>query len=125
LYCFGLIHIQKITANTGIHSLLFISPTFRSLFAIPTKEQPARLEFGTDDGNKVWLNGKLVHENSKSGPAIPGEHKVNVTLQKGWNVLLLKITQDTGPWQFCLAIRKPNGNKLEGLSIQAGKPRKI
>ncbi len=86
------------------------------------EEQAARLEFGTDDGNKVWLNGKLVHANSAGGAAVPGEYKVGVTLQKGWNVLLLKITQDTGPWQFCLAIRKPNGNKLEGLSIQAGKP---
>jgi HEAT repeat protein len=88
------------------------------------EEQAARLEFGTDDGNKVWLNGKLVHANSADGEAVPGEYKVGVTLQKGWNVLLLKITQDTGPWQFCLAIRKPNGNKLEGLSIQAGKPTK-
>lgn len=88
------------------------------------EKQAARLEFGTDDGNKVWLNGKLVHANSAGGAAVPGEHKVNVTLQKGWNVLLLKIVQDTGPWQFCLAIRKPNGNKLEGLGIQAGKPTK-
>jgi len=79
------------------------------------EEQAARLEFGTDDGNKVWLNGKLVHANPAGGAAVPGEHKVGVTLQKGWNVLLLKVTQDTGPWQFCLAIRKPNGNKLEGV----------
>ncbi|MHC4642066.1 MAG: hypothetical protein ACYS32_10510, partial [Planctomycetota bacterium] len=88
------------------------------------QEQAARLDFGTDDGNKVWLNGKLVHANNEGGAAVPGEHKVAVTLQKGWNVLLLKVTQDTGTWQFCLAIRKPNGSKLEGLSIQTGKPTK-
>lgn len=87
-------------------------------------EQAARLEFGTDGGNKVWLNGKLVHAYNEGGAAEPGEHKVGVTLQKGWNALLLKVTQDTGTWQFCLAIRKPNGNKLEGLSIQAAKPTK-
>ncbi|MBW8042090.1 MAG: hypothetical protein FVQ85_19105 [Planctomycetes bacterium] len=88
------------------------------------QEQAARLEFGTDDGNKVWFNGKLIHANAEGGAAVPGEHKVGVTLQKGWNVLLLKVTQDTGSWQFCLAIRKPNGNKLEGLGIKAGKPTK-
>ncbi|MHC4285209.1 MAG: HEAT repeat domain-containing protein, partial [Planctomycetota bacterium] len=71
------------------------------------QEQAARLDFGTDDGNKLWLNGKLVHANSEGDAAVPGEHKVAVKLQKGWNVLLLKVTQDTGPWQFCLAIRKP------------------
>jgi len=87
-------------------------------------EQPARVDFGTDDGDKLWLNGKLVHADRAGGPATPGEHKVNVTLQKGWNTILLKVTQDTGTWQFCLAIRKPNGDKLEGLSIQPVKPTK-
>jgi len=88
------------------------------------QEQAARLDFGTDDGNKLWLNGKLVHANAAGDAAVPGEHKVAVKLQKGWNVLLLKVTQGTGPWQFCLAIRKPNGDKLEGLSIQSVKPTK-
>jgi HEAT repeat protein len=85
-------------------------------------EQAARLDVGTDDGNKVWLNGKLVHANNAGGPAVPGEHKVPVTLQEGWNALLLKVTHDTGTWQFCFAIRKPNGGKLDGLGIRASEP---
>ncbi|MHC4627727.1 MAG: HEAT repeat domain-containing protein, partial [Planctomycetota bacterium] len=85
-------------------------------------QQATRLDFGTDDGNKVWLNGKLVHASNASGPATPGEHKVPVTLQKGWNALLLKVTQDTGTWQFCFAIRKPDGGRLEGLRIRASEP---
>ncbi len=86
------------------------------------RQQAARIDFGTDDGNKLWFNGRLVHQDAAGGDAVPGEHKVPVTLRKGWNALLLKVTQDTGPWQFCLAIRKPNGDKLEGLGIQAGEP---
>ena len=86
--------------------------------------QPARIEFGTDDGNKLWLNGKLVHADAAGGPATPGEHKVPVTLQKGWNALLLKVTQDTGTWQFCLAVRDATGGKLTGLRIQAREPAK-
>ncbi|MHC4116137.1 MAG: HEAT repeat domain-containing protein [Planctomycetota bacterium] len=85
-------------------------------------EQSARIDFGTDDGNKLWLNGKLAHSSRAGGAATPGEHKVPVTLQKGWNAILLKVTQDTGTWQFCFAIRKPNGDKLEGLRIRAGEP---
>ena len=88
------------------------------------QEQAASLDFRTDDGNKLWLNGALVHANSAGGAAVPGEHKVAVKLQKGRNVILLKVTQDTGTWQFCLAIRKPNGDKLEGLSIQTANPTK-
>jgi hypothetical protein len=86
------------------------------------KKQPALLEFGTDDGNKVWLNGKLVHADATGGAAIPGEHKVKVTLRKGWNALLLKITQLTGPWQFCLRVRSPDGHKLPGLRAQPHPP---
>jgi len=86
--------------------------------------QAARIEFGTDDGNKLWLNGKLVHADAAGGPATPGEHKVPVTLQKGWNALLLKVTQDTGTWQFCLAIRNATGGKLTGLQIRAKEPAK-
>ena len=86
------------------------------------KQQAARIEFGTDDGNKLWLNSRLVHADAAGGPATPGEHKVPVTLQKGWNALLLKVTQDTGTWQFCLAIRNATGGKLEGLQIRATEP---
>jgi HEAT repeat protein len=86
------------------------------------RQQAARIDFGTDDGNKLWFNGRLVHQDAAGGEAVPGEHKVPVTLRKGWNALLLKVTQDTGPWQFCLAIRKPNGDKLEDLRIQADEP---
>ena len=71
---------------------------------------------------RTWVHCQLVHADNAGGPAVPGEHKVPVTLQKGWNALLLKVTQDTGTWQFCFAIRKPDGSKLEGLRIRASEP---
>ncbi|MBE3069177.1 MAG: hypothetical protein IMZ66_02970, partial [Planctomycetes bacterium] len=86
------------------------------------KEQPARLEFGIDDGSRVWFNGKVVHADGAGGAAVPGEHKVPVTLRKGWNALLLKVTQDTGPWEFCLRIGSADGGKLEGLKVQPTPP---
>ena len=86
------------------------------------KQKAARLEFGTDDGNKLWLNGKLIHADNTRGAATPGEYKVAVTLEEGWNRLLLKVVQETGPWQFCFAVRKPNGGKLDGIGIQANTP---
>lgn len=81
--------------------------------------QPAVLEFGTDDGSKVWVNDKVVHADGEGGAAAPGEHKVRVKLQKGWNALRLKITQYSGPWQFCLRIRSDQGERLPGLRVRA------
>jgi hypothetical protein len=86
------------------------------------KAQPARLELGSDDGNKVWLNGQLVYAKNLGGAAVPGKYKANVSLRKGWNALLLEITQASGPWEFCLAIRARDGSKLQGLRTQAIPP---
>lgn len=87
-----------------------------------SEAQAARLEFGTDDGNRVWLNGKVVFAKNVGGAAVPGGYKANVQLREGWNALLLKVTQLSGPWQFCLAVRRRDGGKLAGLRIDAFGP---
>lgn len=80
--------------------------------------QKVRLELGSDDGIKVWLNGQIVHANNATRPASPGDDKVDVTLKQGWNRLLLKVTQSGGEWAVCACLRKPDGSKLEGLKVQ-------
>jgi len=82
------------------------------------KEQSARLDFGTDDANEVWLNGKPVFSFGEGGAAIPGEHKVAATLSEGWNTLMLKVTQISGPWQFCLRVVDGKGRAVGGLRYE-------
>jgi hypothetical protein len=82
-----------------------------------TTQQNARIELGTDDGVKVWLNGDIVHVNDVGRAAIPGSDKVDIQLQKGWNKFMLKITQDTSPWEFCVKLRDSDGSKLEGIIV--------
>jgi len=81
-------------------------------------DQKVRLELGSDDGIKVWLNGQKVHANNATRPASPADDKVEVTLKQGWNRLLLKVTQGGGEWAVCARLRKPDGSKLEGLKVQ-------
>lgn len=83
---------------------------------------PVRAEFGTDDGHKLWCNGEPIAQADRGGAATPGEFKSIVSLRQGWNLLLLKVVQDTGPWEFCLRLRTPSGGKLDGLRIQAQPP---
>ena len=82
-------------------------------------EQPARLELGSDDGVKVWLNGQLVHSNAASRGVTPGEDKVEIRLQRGWNPLLLKIVQAGGNWGFTCAVRDPAGQPIPDLKFDA------
>lgn len=60
----------------------------------------ARFEVGSDDGIKIWLNGKLVHRNQAQRGSAPGQDRVPVRLKKGWNQVLLKIEDQVGGWSF-------------------------
>jgi HEAT repeat protein len=84
--------------------------------------KPARLELGTDDGVKVWLNGKIVHAINTFRGIQPGSDKVDVTLNSGWNPLLLKVTQLNQGWAFCVRFRKPDGSHLDGLQFSSLPP---
>lgn len=86
----------------------------RTYIYSPT-DQNARLELGSDDGAKVWLNGELVHSINAARPITPDSDKVNIKLKKGWNSLLLKITQNNLGWEFCVKIVKQDGAPLENL----------
>ncbi len=82
-------------------------------------QQPARLEIGSDDAVKAWLNGSLVHSNLVYRGVEPAQDKLDVTLNQGWNALTLKIVQGGGAWGFCAGFRAPDGGKLEGLKFRA------
>jgi HEAT repeat protein len=79
------------------------------------KQQNVRLELGSDDGAKVWLNGVLVHANNASRALQPGSDEVDVTLNEGWNALMLKVTQNTAGWEFCVRFAQPSGEPVTGL----------
>ncbi len=77
--------------------------------------QPARLEVGSDDGVKVWLNGELVHANKVYRGVTPAEDKIPVQLRKGWNEVLLKVIQAGGGWGASMRVRSPEGDHLAGI----------
>ena len=80
--------------------------------------QQALLEFGSDDGAKVWLNGKLVVDNRKPRGFKAAEDKATVALKKGWNTLLAKVWNGGLYWNAALRLRKPGGGRLEGLRTE-------
>jgi len=86
---------------------------------IVAKIADAVLEIGSDDGVKVWLNGKLVHANNASRAVKPGEDKVKVKLNKGENTVLAKVNQKAGNWGFCMKVVGTDGKPLSGLKVQS------
>jgi putative heme-binding domain-containing protein len=67
-------------------------------------DQEATIVLGTDDGAKLWLNGKLVYTSKLTRAAAPEQDTVKVKLKKGANRLVLKINNGDGPHGFYLTL---------------------
>jgi hypothetical protein len=84
------------------------------------RDQEANLEFGMNDGGKVFLNGEEVYRRySPNGQAArPGYDYCRVKLKKGRNRLLLKIEDGGGKrWEFLLEAYGEDGTPLESTII--------
>ncbi len=76
-------------------------------------ETSARLDIYSDDGVKAWLNGQLVHANNVRRGISSSPDTVQITLKKGSNPLLLKVTQDGGPWGAIVCVRPASMTPVE------------
>lgn len=81
--------------------------------------QKAQFAVGSDDGIKVWVNDDVVHVNNVSRGVTCDEDRFEVVLDEGWNDVLLKVTQGSGGFGFCCAVRTPDGKIVEGLKFKA------
>ena len=79
------------------------------------KQQRGTLQLGSDDGVKVWLNGRLVHANNAVRGVTPGQDKIDVTLKRGTNELLLKVTNGGGDWGAIARLVGAGGKPLKGI----------
>ena len=73
-------------------------------------------------GAVAWLNGRLVHRNLAVRGYVPRSDRVPIRLQRGPNVLLVKVTQGTGPWLFGARLTDPTGRPLKGVRTTVERP---
>ena len=73
------------------------------------------LELGSDDGLKVWWNGQVVLAHNTARAAAPGQEKIKIGVKKGWNRLMLKVTQNIMGWGACARIANPDGSRPERI----------
>ena len=100
--------------SAGSERCVYVKTAIRS-----PKQQPARLEIGSDDAVMAWLNGDLVHSNLTFRGIQPGADKVKVSLNEGWNTLMLKIVQGSGGWGFICGVKASDGKSIPGLEFRA------
>ena len=81
-----------------------------SIFS-PT-DQTVVFYLGSDDGSKVFLNGKEIFRFLDVRIAEPDQDKIILDLKKGWNNLLLKIENNFGGYAFYARIIDKNQNLI-------------
>jgi len=71
-------------------------------FATATRARATRqyLSLGSDDGLRVWVNGKLVHDHLVPRGVGLDQDLVLVDFETGENTLLLKVENGAGAWGF-------------------------
>lgn len=72
-------------------------------------DRKALMLLGSDDGVRVWINGKLVHTNPAYRGAYPDQDHIPVSLKKGWNTLMIKVLQGGGGWGYYVRFVDPEG----------------
>src|SRR5207253_9671198 len=87
------------------------------------QKRAALLATGSDDGIKVWLNGKLTLARHVHREAVPGEDQHRIELAAGWNEILVKVDNDFGTWAFYLELRSANsGRPLRDIEFRITPP---
>lgn len=81
------------------------------------------LQATSDDGMKVWLNGRQIMEDRGRHP-IDTEHPRNapLALTQGWNHLLVKVGQTDGEWQFAARLSSSDPRFLSTLRAVPERP---
>lgn len=82
------------------------------VYVFSPDRREALMLLGSDDGVRVWLNDELVHTNPAYRGAYPDQDRIPVTLEKGWNTLLIKILQGGGGWGYYVRFVDPGGQIL-------------
>lgn len=78
---------------------------------------------GADDGHKIWLNGKIIAEKYRTGPANLGEIECKtLPLKQGWNHFLIKVSQGGGNWQLFASLKCSNYEFMGKLKAATENP---
>lgn len=80
--------------------------------------QRVALEIGSDDGLKLWINGKVVHANNVARGFTAGQDKVEAELNAGVNEFLVKVSQHTAGCAASVRVRTPEGRPVPGLRVE-------
>ena len=113
----GFVDMLKYYDAKGMKTVNVIG--YLACFLKSDKEQRVILSLGSDDGYKLWVNGEFVIPNHTHRGAVVDDDPVPVTLRKGVNMVLLKVSQDSGGWGAVARVVGKDFVPVTGISVLA------
>jgi hypothetical protein len=75
------------------------------------------VKIGSDDGYKLWLDHKLIGQQHVYRAAYQDQETYPVKLSKGTHIVLIKVDQDYGSFEFMMRVLTPDGQKPDGIKV--------
>lgn len=111
--------------------------TYAAVYIYSNSSRDVFLRITSDDGEQVWVNGEQVlsrvrvnlsQQKIQTFDTVRGstlDDIVVMPLENGWNILLVKIYQWKGTWEFFVGLRDLTGNDISDLQMSTQKPEYI
>jgi len=80
-------------------------------------DKEVELRIGSDDGYKLWVNHKLVSEQNVYRSMEMDQETHKVKLNKGRNLILVKVATDWGEFAFMLRVVNAEGKEVPGIKV--------
>jgi hypothetical protein len=84
----------------------------------PEELKGVKMKTGSDDQAKVYLNGKEVFKHAEARPLEKDEDTTEVRLQKGVNVLVVKVVNEKMDWSFCVRFADKDDKPITNLKAR-------
>jgi hypothetical protein len=78
------------------------------------KDEVLFAAFGTNDGGRLWINGKQIWDHPQKRGVKTDDEMLPVLLHKGKNTILLKVEEKSGSWGFCFRFLPFPVSRLQG-----------
>ena len=115
----GANNIGELSSDEGL--LNYKPSRYKTIYGllsiVSDKEYSATLKVGSDDSIKIWLNGEVVHRNPIARPTIGFQETIQVVINKGDNLLLVKVTDHGGHWAMFLGLEQTDIAKYLGENV--------
>lgn len=102
----GMIDLNQLV-RPGDHVNTFLLAEFTS-----AADRDVEVLIGSDDFDVVWLNGQKIDEDTNNSGWNYDERRVKAHVKAGKNTVLARVGNDSGPYQFSLAVSGDRKGKL-------------